>query len=246
MSKLPLEHLSASSLALHMKCPRMWQDKYVLGHREPTNGGMFLGTVVHLGIKRMLDGSELGDPWNDALEEEESQINWSPRDNTRTMKQQSQVMIQNYYDLVGKYLRVVETEKEILFRVPGVDVPILGYIDLITDRALIDYKSTAFMSPKSVRLNAEWVFQQFLYQLEVPKPSEIHVITRKGDVIYPDSLKHSLNLGRGNDQQTIAMVQEQWREMNYHLEAYGENPWPGKRLHEYANKYCKLPNCCSA
>lgn len=245
---LPLEHLSASSLALHMKCPRQWQDKYLFGNREPTNGSMFLGTVVHLGVARILGGKDLGNPWKDALEEG-GEVVWGVRDNPSELQRLATQMIYFYYEAVGKYLRVEKVEQEIRFTIPGVGLPILGYPDLETTTHIIDYKSTFYMSPKGVRVNADWVFQQRLYQLAIPKPSQIHVITRAKDatnaIVVPNSDKHPLNLGRMNDVSTVRAVQEQWDEIMWHLEFYGDAPWPGKRLHEYANKYCKLTNCCS-
>jgi hypothetical protein len=64
--ELNLEHVSPSSFALHMKCPRQWQDKYLFGNRGPTTGAMFLGTAVHLGVQRLLLEQQMGTYWEDA------------------------------------------------------------------------------------------------------------------------------------------------------------------------------------
>jgi hypothetical protein len=245
MTQLDLTHVSPSSFALHMKCPRQWQDKYMFGNRGPTTGAMFLGTAVHLGEQRLLSGEPLGDYWNDAKAKEDGPIVWG-KDNELTLRSMSYKMIQNYYDQVGKYLQVEATELEFLHQVPGVGPPFKGFIDLVTHQILIDYKSTGYFNPKQVRANEEWKLAQRIYQLVVPKPSEIHVITRKGEIVVPTQTTFkALHFGLFDREQTHRILRDEWARILWHLEEYGERPWPGKGLHEYADKYCQLPNCCS-
>lgn len=241
-----LEHLSASNIALHMKCPRQWQDKYLFGNRQPTSGAMFLGTAVHEGVERLLHGRELGAYWEDAKQKKDERIVWG-KDDERKLYSLSKIMIQNYYDQVGRYLQVVDTEVDFSVMVPGIDLPFIGFIDLETHQLLIDYKSTGYFNTKQVRPNAEWALAQRIYQLARPKPSEIHVITRKGDIVVPTATTFKgLHFGRFDDAQTERMLRDEWRRIQWYMETYGEKPWPGKGLHEYADKYCVLDNCCSA
>lgn len=239
-----LEHVSPSSFALHMKCPRQWQDTYLFGRRGPTSGAMFLGTAVHEGVERRLHGQELGDFWEHALAKEDKQIEWG-KDNPATLKRLAVSMIENYYDQVGRYLQVVDTEVQFLHKVEGVDLPFKGFIDLETHQILIDYKSTGYFNTKQVRVNKEWALAQRIYQLVRPKPSEIHVITRKAEIVVPSTTSFkALHFGLFDAKVTERILRDEWRLILYHLETYGEKPWPGSRLHEYADKYCSLPNCC--
>lgn len=228
-----------------MACPRKWQDKYLFGNRGPTTGAMFLGTYVHLGVRRLVEGWDYGNPWADALAEQDGPIDWG-KDSEWNLRNMGTNMIQNYYDQVGRYLQVVGTEIEFLHLVPGIPLPFKGFIDLETHQILIDYKSTAYFNTKQVRSNAEWQLAQRIYQLVRPKPSEIHVITRKGEIVVP-TLKtfKGLHYGLFNQEQTERILRDEWRKICWHLETYGEKPWPGKGLHEYADKYCNLANCCS-
>ncbi len=243
---LNLDHVSPSSFALHMKCPRQWQDKYIFGHRQPTSGAMFLGTAVHLGVQRRVEGKEEGDYWNDAKAKEDGPIVWG-KDNETVLRSLSRVMIENYYDQVGKYLQVEATEYEFLHPVKGVGLPFKGFIDLVTHQILIDYKSTGYFNTKQVRSNEEWKLAQRIYQLVVPKPSEIHVITRKGDIVVPTQTTFkALSFGLFDPNSTERILRDEWQRILWHLEHFGEKPWPGKGLHEYADKYCSASNCCSA
>ena len=86
-------------------------------------------------------------------------------------------MLWNYYQSVGKFLDVVETEKEILMEVPGMDIPILGYVDVTTKTEIIDVKTTGYFR-KSPELNPEWKLQMNIYQMENPTVGEFHILTR--------------------------------------------------------------------
>ncbi len=246
---LDLQHVSPSSFALHMKCPRQWQDKYLFGNRGPTTGAMFLGTAVHLGVQRLLLGEPLGHYWSEALEkqvESGGRVDWG-KDSEMQLHGLSKIMIQNYYEQVGKYLQVIGTEIEFLHEVPGIPLPFKGFIDLETHQVLIDYKSTGYFNTRQVRSNEEWKLAQRIYQLVRPKPSQIHVITRKGEIVVPtETTFKALNFGLFDQAQTERILRDEWRKIQWHLEVYGEKPWPGKGLHEYAQKYCSLgEGCCS-
>jgi hypothetical protein len=244
--ELNLEHVSPSSFALHMKCPRQWQDKYLFGNRGPTTGAMFLGTAVHLGVQRLLLEQQMGTYWEDAKAENDGPIDWG-KDREDFLYSLSRIMIQNYYEQVGRYLRVISTELEFLVDVPGIPLPFKGFIDLETPDILVDYKSTGYFNTKQVRSNEEWKLAQRIYQLVRPKPSQIHVITRKGEIVVPTATTFkALNFGLFDQEQTGRILRDEWRMIEYHLDTYGEKPWPGKRLHEYADKYCSLENCCSS
>lgn len=236
-------HLSASSLALHMRCPRQWQQSYVFGEKGQPNDALMIGSAVHLGLSRLLAGEDQGDFIQDALEASDYAWEDSGSDDVAV------AMVYHYWETIGKHIQpqVVATEKEFLIEVPGVDLPLLGYIDIETTDRLIDLKTTRYFSRKGVRPNKEWRFQQGIYQLEVPKPSEVHVLTRaKSDpVVVPDSTNHPLHFGRIDAEKIERIVRDEWRRINWHYETYGETPWPGNSFHEWADRYCGVENCCA-
>lgn len=236
-------HLSASALALHMRCPRQYQASYIFGQKGQPNDAMMLGNAVHLGLSRLLVGEDMGDFIQDALEQ--ADYAWEdPRTDDLAV-----AMVYHYWETVGKHIQpqVVATEREFLIEVPGVELPLLGYIDIETQTTLIDLKTTRYFSRKSVRPNKEWRFQQGIYQLEIPKPSEVHVLTRaKTDpVVVPDSTSHPLHFGRIDSEKIERMVRDEWRRICWHYETYGEKPWPGNYSHDWASKYCSLGSECA-
>lgn len=235
-------HLSASSLSLHMRCSRQWQQAYLLGERGGANDAMVIGQGVHLCLSRRFMGLPEGDWWQEVLDE----ANYVPED--PRSKEVAEAMVYHYWEYIGKHITPVATEREILVNVPGVDLPLLGYIDLETQDRNIDYKTTRYFSRKGVRPNKEWRLAQGIYQLESPKPSEVHVLTRsKSDpVIVPDSTNHPLHFGMIDPDKVIQTVQYEWQRIQDNFNNYGiERPWPGNSMHEWAHKYCGLADCCA-
>lgn len=243
----PIEHLSASSLSLHMRCPRQWADKYLHGNRGPSNASLTIGSAAHLALARLNNQEPLGDPWQDTLNEQEQAIEWGKL-SPETAKGIYEAHVYHYWEQIGKFLAPGGAEKTHLFNVEGVELPVMAIIDKETDDRLIDYKTTAYFNRKSVRPNKEWKFQQGIYQLVVPKPSEVHVLTRaKTDpVVVPSSTADPLHFGMLDRDKTIKMIQDEWNRIKWHLEFYGiENIWPGNPMHDWAAKYCPLGgNCC--
>lgn len=233
-------HLSASSLSLHMRCPRQWQQSYIFGEKGDANDAMKIGQAVHLCLSRRFMGEEEGDWWAEALD------GYVPEDDRS--KGVAQAMVYHYWEYIGKYITPLSTEREILVTIPDMEIPILGYIDLETVDRNIDYKTTRYFSRRGVRPNKEWRLAQGIYQLDTPKPSEIHVLTRsKSDpVVIPDSTDHPLHIGLVNAAQVVRTVQYEWQKIKDNFENYGaEHPWPGNPMHEWNAKYCGLEDCCA-
>jgi hypothetical protein len=239
-------HLSASSIAKHMKCPRQWQQSYIFGDRGPSSAAMEIGNAVHLALSRVFSDETLGDPWADNLKDKE--VEWeTPHDEARNIYK---AHVYHYWETVGKYLLpdVVAAEREYFHMVSGVPIPVNMKIDLELTNLLIDLKSTKYFSRKGVRPNKEWVLQQGIYQLAVPKPSEVHVLTRsKADpIVVPDSPSHPLHFGMLDTEAVERAIRDEWRRILHHVDTYGlEKPWPGNVLHEYAAKYCNVEKCCA-
>jgi len=234
-------HLSASSLSLHMRCPRQWQQAYIHGERGGPNDALMIGTSVHLALSRMLMGQDPGNWLRECLDK--AAYSWED-DRSADI---AAAMVYHYWETIGKHLPVVATEREFLVSVPGVEIPILGYIDVETSNRLIDFKTTRYFSRKGVRPNKEWRFAQGIYQLEIQKPSEVHVLTRaKADpVVVPDSTSHPLHFGLIDTVQVQRTVQYEWNRIQDNFERYGvDKPWPGNPNHDWVHKYCGLEDCC--
>ncbi len=233
-------HLSASSLALHMRCPRQWQQSYIHGEKGEKSEALVIGLGTHILLQHSLKGESFPDDWW-----EQACGEFVAPDNAKEI---ATAMAYHYYEQIGKHLPVIGTEREFLVEVPGVDIPLLGYIDIETQTRLIDIKTTRYFSRKGVRVNKEWKLQQGIYQLAEAKPSEVHVLTRaKADpVVVPDSTDHPLHFGILDAFKTTQIVQYEWNRIIMNWERYGDEiPWPGNPMHEWAGKYCGVENCCA-
>jgi hypothetical protein len=248
-SLLPIDHLSASSVNKFLRCPRQWQDSYILGRKGSVGNALIIGSFVHLALSRRMSGKpdNFGGDWLSAVEkDEDAEIIW--KEDPDTSFRIGMKMISDYWEAVGKHLKTVKTEQEFNVEIEGVGVPVVGFIDLETINTAIDYKSTAYYNRKQVRPNREWIFQGKVYQIIVPKPFEIHVITRakEDSIVVPTSQSHPLHVRAGSPDRTAKIIRDAWSRMNWYAETLGlEQPWEGNPLHEWAGKYCGLgEECC--
>lgn len=241
---LPLEHLSATSISLFLRCPRQFQETYIRGRTDlSVSSAMVIGSAVHLALARTLKAEPLGAYFDDVLAGESSEIIW--KDKESAARKIAQTMFVNYYHKVGRYLNVLDTEQELLLEIPGVDIPLLGYVDIITDRGVIDVKTTGYVSRKP-ELQKSWKLQMNIYQLKYPYPGEFHVLTRNArePVVVPDSSLHPFYVAPPK-MDFEATIRNTYRAINVFYNEFGvEEDWPGNITHEWAAKYCPLGGKC--
>src|SRR6266576_737638 len=222
---LPLEHLSASSISLFLRCPRQWQEAYIRGVRGSSSSSLVIGSAVHLGLSRILKGEEPGNFFDEAhlraIDESGDNIIW--KDTPQSSKKWAEKMLYVYYERVGKYLDVKDTEVEMLFEIPGADIPLLGYIDIETNRGMIDVKTTGYVNRKPTLQNS-WKLQMNIYQLQDPFPGEFHVITRSSTVpvVVPDSPEHPFYVETPNTSEILTYVGQIYSVMQHYYEKWGE------------------------
>ncbi len=153
-----LHHLSYSSIALYLECPRKWFFRYVRGLKAPATPSLILGTVFHATIARMLRERFSGnDPDPSAIWLEEwgravqgTDIDWGveipdaiANDGLRLIahgsSQDAIAQLAPFLDEAGFFI-----ERRIELRVPGVPVPVIGYIDLLSADGIVhDFKTAA-------------------------------------------------------------------------------------------------------
>ena len=245
MTDFPVEHLSASSITTFLRCPRQWQDKYIRGNRGPSNSALMLGSAVHLGLSRALKGEDPGSFWLETLKEN-PEVDWSKMAPDKCAEWAVKLLYL-YYETIGKHLNVTDTEVEVLIEIPGMDIPVIGFIDILTDDRVVDVKTTGYFSAKQVRLNPEWKFQMNVYQIFENLPGEFHVLTRaKTDPIrVPTSINDPLYVYPPDPLETARFIRQTYQQIKYAWETWGdEEEWPGGVTHEWAGRYCDVENCC--
>lgn len=245
---LPLEHLSASSLNKFQRCPRQWQRSYIHGLRDPSSSPLVIGSAVHNYLAQKFDGSnrDFDTVWLQTVQDAGTGIDW--KDEPAKARQIAAAHADAYWEYVGKHLKVIKAEQEISVDIPGVPIPVVGFVDAETEDRIIDFKTTKYMNPKAVRVNKEWKFQMGIYQIALGKPAEVHVLTRAKaqPVLIPENTSSPLYFGLQDTEKIAGMVRDIWGMINYCWETYGaEKPWPGNPMHEWAGRYCSVENCCA-
>ena len=159
MANTELEHLSYSSISLYLLCPRAWKFRYVEKVAVSTSPALVFGSAFHETIEEYIAKQATGDldtglseiwerNWRAKLESEPD-IDWgteSPdilaKDGKRIL--QTKEIVETLDELARNFDEKSSLEKFVSLRVPGVPVPVVGYIDIITaDGIPGDFKTAA-------------------------------------------------------------------------------------------------------
>lgn len=259
--RLPVEHLSATSLTMAQRCPEQWRRRYVLGEKERPGAALVLGSADHRThefnyTQKVVSGVDLPTDtmvdfftdvaWLTAMEEKggAEEISWNEGEGPDVLRVKGAEMIRVYHETVSPRIQPIAVEVE--FRVDvGLPVPILGFVDVEREEALTERKTSknSMSQPKP-----EWRLQGRLYQLARPKPVEWHVVT-KGKVPKaitpleaPDLL---LEAGNKGPERAAHLARVTGRLLNDMYSTFGpDEPWPGAITHPWACGFCGWRNRC--
>jgi hypothetical protein len=181
---LPNDHLSVTQLNAFLRCERAYQQQYVRGDRAPMTGDLVLGRAVHGAIgwaaQRGVQGDEAAGylaeiEWPAVLSDEE--IDWRD-DKPEELMVRGAHMTKTYVDQVVPRLQVDEIEKRFDLWLPGVPVPVVGYVDITQKgtRPAIDIKTSA---KAQYTILPTWLLQGRVYQLVEERPIDWHVVTKQ-------------------------------------------------------------------
>jgi hypothetical protein len=153
----PVNNLSHSSVALYNQCGRAWAYRYVDKIRPPRSAALVFGSAVHTTIERAMRAWALGgeaqlpplwlETWDEAMGAEE--IAWGKETADSLAHgglnifaaRATERMLRKVIPMVIDGEPVIE--KKVELRVPGVPVPIVGYIDVIcADGVPVDFKTS--------------------------------------------------------------------------------------------------------
>jgi len=152
-----IEHLSYSSVSLYLECARKWRFRYRDNIKAPSNPSLIFGSVFHATIARIHAAEKEGripDPariWELTWLEEiacqevdwggelaESLCNEGMRLVSHAVIQEARKGLAPASDAFGPIV-----ERRFSIRVPGVPVPVIGFIDVITRDGVITDMKTA-------------------------------------------------------------------------------------------------------
>jgi len=146
-----IEHLSYSSISAYLACAKNWQLKYI--DKLPTYGSpdLTIGSAVHNCLEAFLkqEGPEcnplefyLPAAWSSALERGE--VFWG-HETPESAYNEALALVSHkaIQEGVSKFRGDIKIEEKVELHVPGVPLPIVGYIDVQIDGVPGDFKTSA-------------------------------------------------------------------------------------------------------
>lgn len=136
-----IEHLSYSSIAAYLSCGEYWRRKYVAHEPTETTPELVFGTAVHQAVERHLaDGSPLLDHWTAAWQQatEGQPVVWGADTPEHHYNEGLRILGDVKVNAALAAITVAHDEhgpcieRQVSLRVPGVPVPIIGYVDFVT------------------------------------------------------------------------------------------------------------------
>lgn len=157
---IELDHLSYSSISMYQLCTRSWRFRYVEKAVGPVSAAALFGTAMHQTIETLIRDryeGRISNPqqlWVRTWEEQTtgctSEIIWNGT--TFAMYREDGIQMINHPDTIAfirNFQPAVDAEGPMIerrmeLRVPGVPLPVIGYVDLIAEDGVpLDLKTSS-------------------------------------------------------------------------------------------------------
>jgi hypothetical protein len=238
-----LPHLSASSIGMLMRCPRQFQHRYLFGEKERPGEGLFVGSSFHDVLEwnyAQKIESHTDHPITEAIEylndvsipkviEESGGEDWISWDTDKEKARADTERITSaYYRTVVPRIQPSSVEEKFAIQFDGVEVPVIGYLDLQDEDRILDTK-TGKQAARKVK--PSWQLQGRLYSFAKQKPTEFHSISRAQTPTIVTALESTEMTvpppTPGQQQEMTRLVQTAAELIRYFLGRYGtEEEWP--------------------
>jgi hypothetical protein len=254
--KLPVEHLSASSLSDFLTCPEKWRQERLMRIPKRRFIDGFIGSVHHETLRenfsqkvsthtdQTLDQQKGIYKYKFAEQVEQEEPVWT--EHPERVEELGLKMIEGFHTHIAPTINPIAVESRFEESITGLPVPVVGYVDC-EERELMNEFKTAKQAVKTPKPN--WIFQARIYQLFVRKPTHFTVTTKqKTPVNWTWQNAPDLVLPLSNPDTTTRMVVQASEMLNDYYLRYGpDNYWPTTGLlHPWACSYCsagpKNPN----
>lgn len=250
---IDIDHLSYSSISAYVSCGMYWKLKYVDKLPAPTSPALLFGSATHGAVEAyLLKGNFASDlvdefrkSWAEQLEKNPN-VSWG-MDTPEAMENDG-IRILQHPDVVAGINAIapgdgvglkIETKVEI--RVPGVPIPLVGYIDIITKDGIPgDFKTsgTKWSPEKALNEIQPLVYLAALNQLD-PKHTQWnfrHYVIVKTKTPQFQAIEHTHNPAQL--MWLFKMIKNAWDAIN--AGAFVENPTSWK----CSAAYCEYYNQC--
>jgi len=152
------DYISVTQIKMYLRCPAQYYFRYVLGLKVPPAGALVLGRAVHAGLEHYFAGklhtgegppvNRVLDVFDAAFEAERPEADWGEDDPGRA-KDDGAALLRLHHAEVGPRLVPAAVERRVEVPLPGVGVPLLGFIDLETaDGLIVDHKTVSRTPPE--------------------------------------------------------------------------------------------------
>lgn len=158
---MTIDYLSYSSINLFLTCSEAWRRRYIAKEPQPSTPALVFGSALHNTVERHIairqekpnPSLNLTDIWPEqwnAAVERDGEIEWGA--DTPEQHYNEGIRLLNNPDLQQLVNRLTPLrddsglwiERKIELRVPGVPIPIIGYIDIVTNDGVPgDFKTSA-------------------------------------------------------------------------------------------------------
>lgn len=247
---MDIDHLSYSSISTYQRCPRKWKFRYIEKIPVVTSTALAFGGAFHSTIEEYLRvGGDLLDHWEEKWVEKtgEAEVEFDA-ETDEAMYQLGTEMFQHPAVREGlsqiKPMRIGEAlmiEQKVSLEVEDVPVPVIGYIDVITDDSLPgDFKTSSNRWSAS---KAEKEIQPLFYLaaldqagIELPAWTFRHFVFTKRKVDFQHFETH---FNPRQQEWLHQMIQNVWRGIEN--EVFFENPMSDWACSE---KFCEYWTLC--
>lgn len=250
-------YLSASRLFAFQLCPEKYRRRYLLGEYEPGSGATVVGAgydaaaqrnygqKIVSGIDLALDDVRIAAAEGFDTAAGEQEIQWGD-DKPGALRDVTVNLAGAYHQIAAPAVQPLAIQERIEIDVPGVPVPIIGYMDVTETARAIELKTAA---AKSTVVKPEWRIQGLVYMLAQQKPVDFHLATKtKTPGIYTPDTEPGLRLDVtearvSGSQRFLATLAEN---LVLAYNKWGpEEEWPGNLAHTWACDRCSFRPTCS-
>ena len=147
-----MDHLSYSSISAYLTCGHAWRLRYLDKQPTLTSTSLVFGSAVHAAVEAYVQiGTDITELWRaawaDQMAENEGRIDWGAETPEELFNQGVRMLTHGGTLAMLDALRPLShdwIEHKVELRVPGVPVPVIGYIDIVTDDGIPgDFKTSA-------------------------------------------------------------------------------------------------------
>jgi putative RecB family exonuclease len=235
---LELDHLSYSSISLFLQCSASWKMKYIDKIKTPTSPELVMGSAVHGTVETFIannhQDSLIGlwnQKWTEQLEKDKN-IDWGTNTPEHYCNEGIRILSNSEVQKGILSVRVMRDangpliEREVALKVPGVPIPITGFIDLVTEHGIpgdIKTSKSSWSADKALTEIQPLFYLAMLNQLGIVKNPEwrfIHFVIVKTKTPQFQVIEHIHNPGQL--MWLFQMVRNVWKAIESGI--YPENP----------------------